>query len=299
MFSLHKRCVALKSGNTWHRELPGAYEAFVQGRRRKLCRQPVHADLSGKRERQCIEDSQCRLKRGRRMNPDRPLHYCNPVPKSGTAFEEGGRWCRTVTYKVDSESVPAHGRPVGIDRNAGQYATKSTGEIHAMPDHMRHGERTQLLQHRLACLQQDSNRYRKTIARHQRKLKHIRSNALRHVARALLTVAEVNRVILEASTIKRMAASVKGAVAQPGKAGAMLAASWHIFDRHLAECVLAVSPAFTPQRCFRCGHMASASRRLRCLSCDHKAHASLNAAQNIRMSTRGGAALPPKTPVIR
>lgn len=52
--------------------------------------------------------------------------------------------------------------------------------------------------------------------------------------------------------------------------------------------VLIINPAYTSQRCFRCGHTEKANRlkdRFVCKNCGHRSHADLNASCNIAMST--------------
>jgi putative transposase len=52
--------------------------------------------------------------------------------------------------------------------------------------------------------------------------------------------------------------------------------------------VLFIEPAYTSQRCFRCGHIEKANRnkeRFVCKHCGHRSHADLNAGSNIAVST--------------
>ena len=71
--------------------------------------------------------------------------------------------------------------------------------------------------------------------------------------------------------------------------------------------VVYVNPAYTSQRCCRCGQVDKASRRsqstFHCTSCGYRANADLNAAQNIWASGVGaaarGEAFSPETSTIR
>lgn len=52
--------------------------------------------------------------------------------------------------------------------------------------------------------------------------------------------------------------------------------------------VLFIEPAYTSQRCFKCGHVEKGNRskdRFRCKKCNHHTHADLNAGSNIAIST--------------
>ena len=108
------------------------------------------------------------------------------------------------------------------------------------------------------------------------------------------------RLIIEDLRVKNMTASAKGTVENPGrqvrqKAGlnrALLDHAFAEFRRQLeykarwyGSTVVAISPAYTSQRCSRCGHTEAGNRPsqavFHCLSCGHAANADHNAACNI------------------
>ena len=84
-------------------------------------------------------------------------------------------------------------------------------------------------------------------------------------------------------------ARLKRSGAKAGLNRAILASGWGGLERNLAYKagrLLKVRAAYTSQRCFACGAVASANRpdqsTFRCQACGHAANADVNAAENIR-----------------
>ncbi len=187
-----------------------------------------------------------RLKRGmyvKMLRFYRVNRYTNPVPKTARIFEENGNWYMTVVYEVDATLQDAGGIGIGVDRNCGQVAD-SAGRIFYLTDTSGIEKRIQKLQRRLAKKQKGSHSWRrrkKTIARHERKIKNIRRNDLRHIALSLTEISTL--VILEDLKTKGMTASAKGTVENPGrnvkqKAGlnrSILETGWAILEQFLRE----------------------------------------------------------------
>jgi putative transposase len=94
-----------------------------------------------------------------------------------------------------------------------------------------------------------------------------------------------------------MTRSARGTLANPGrnvrqKAGlnrGIFASGWGLLARRLEDKapgrVEKIYPAFTSQRCSKCGHVAADSREsqalFRCTTCGYTEHADVNAARNI------------------
>jgi transposase len=97
--------------------------------------------------------------------------------------------------------------------------------------------------------------------------------------------------------IADMTRSARGTQAEPGrgvrqKAGLnreIMRSGWGLLVRRLEDKapgrVQRVSPAYTSQRCSRCGHVAAGNRKSQaafaCLTCAFTLHADVNAARNI------------------
>jgi len=117
---------------------------------------------------------------------------------------------------------------------------------------------------------------------------------------AVRLVRDHGLVAVEDLRVKNMTASAKGTVDQPGrnvrqKAGlnrAILAKGWGGFlpklehaARYHGATVVKVNPAYTSQRCSRCGVVDAKSRDSQavfaCTCCGHRDNADVNAARNI------------------
>ncbi len=107
-------------------------------------------------------------------------------------------------------------------------------------------------------------------------------------------------IVMEDLMIGNMTKSAKGTANDPGKnvkqkAGlirAILAQGWGYFKRMLeyklkerGGRLVLVNPAYTSQRCSKCGHVAADNRKTQsqftCVACGHSMNADHNAALNI------------------
>ncbi len=223
--------------------------------------------------------------------------------RSATVSRKAGRWY--VSFLVeDGVLTPEHhvGTPVGIDRGVKVAAVTSTGKFYDR-GFATAGEKTRYrrLQQRLGRARRGSANRRKTIAAMNRIMGRVADR------RADFTAWIANRltarhcvVVLEDLRTKNMTASAKGTKAEPGrnvrqKAGlnrAILDKGWHLMElairnaaRSTGTEVVLVNPAYTSQRCNRCGHVDAKNRESQavfvCTACGHRDHADLNAAKNI------------------
>ena len=287
------------------KRLADAFRAFFAGKRgyprfkkKRTARKSFAVDVT---HGQLKPGGYFRLKRGmfaKMMQADRLGRYCNPVPKTASVFEDRGRWYAVVTYDVDAVAYTADQVGIGVDRNCGQVAD-STARIHELTDTTRLDRRVRLLQRRLSRQRKGSSRYNKTqrtIARHKRKIAGVRRNDLRHIARSITETSTLAN--LEDLKVKGMTSSAKGSLRHPGrnvrqKAAlnrSILATGWGNLERFLEErgCVRKVAPAYTSQKCSRCGAVDAANRRSQsvfpCTTCGYSANADTNAALNILAS---------------
>ena len=228
--------------------------------------------------------------------------YSNPVPKSGRIFEgRKGKWYLTVQYEVDSITRQAHREPIGIDRNVGQ-CYGSNGIKYKLSE-------LNALQNRIKCLQKwrakkvkGSRRYNKlsfTIASYHSKIKHIRTNDLRHIAKEIASASDL--VYLEDLKAKNLTKSARGTVDDPGRNvkqqsglnGVILDSGWYKLEQFLKEqaVVHKIDPKYTSQKCSACGYTDKGNRtnqsKFRCMSCELEMNADFNASLNILASGMG------------
>ena len=237
-----------------------------------------------------------------------PYADCQPltvrVRMEGTG--QHPKWYAYVCYKVPAEQAkqPAADGALGLDRNVGQ-ATDSEGTVYAMPD-------TDQLDAQIARKQRElsrkqgwgpkdrrpkSNRGRRVngqLQKLQRKRARKRDNATHQASRKLADTAHT--VVVEDPDTKGMTRSAKGTVEAPGKQvkqksglnRSILASGWGSLERKLAYKagdLRKVNPAYTSQRCSRCGHVDKSNRPSQavfaCGACGFRANADHNAAINI------------------
>jgi putative transposase len=238
--------------------------------------------------------------------------------KTITAKREGNRWYVILACDdVPAEPLPATGAVVGIDMGVTHFLSTSTGKHVPNP---RYGAATA---DKLAAAQQSlagfpqrraqdrTRKHRVAAMKVSRLHTKIRRQRLDHAHKTALRLVRENDVVAhEALQVTNMTRRPRprpaedgswepnGAAAKSGLNRSILDAGWGVFLRVLAEkaeeaarMIIAVNPAFTSQRCARCGHIAEENRdggAFCCLGCGHEAHADVNAAINI---LRAGLAL--------
>ena len=162
---------------------------------------------------------------------------------------------------------------------------------------------------RLKCLQKwrakkvkGSHRYRKlsfTIAKYCAKIKHIRNNELRHIAKEIAWQSDL--VYLEDLKTKNRTRNSSGTVDDPGKNVSqksglnrvILDSGWYKLEQFLKEqaVVYKIDPKYTSQKCSECGYTSKENRtsqsKFRCMSCELELNADFNVALNILASGMG------------
>jgi len=225
-----------------------------------------------------------------------------------------GRW--HIAFAAIPPAIPAPGNDevVGIDRGVAVSVALSTGELRKAP-WLSAGRqrRLALLQRKLARSQHGSSRRtarKLAIARLKARETDARRDWCEKVSTDLARRFDVIRV--EDLRITDMTRSARGTQAEPGrgvrqKAGLnreIMRSGWGLLARRLEDKapgrVQRVSPAYTSQRCSRCGHVAAGNRKSQavfaCLTCAFTLHADVNAARNIAaghaVTARGRSGLP-------
>jgi putative transposase len=241
------------------------------------------------------------------------------TPKSARFTQVADRWYVAINVSFEADNPYVAPRPtskrqksngtVGVDRGVKVLAALSTGE---MFDGLQPAKAAQdkkaRIQRKAAKAVRGSNRHKRLIQRaarldHQVALK--RATAQHHLTKHLTTTFET--VVMEDLRIKQMTkkSAPKPDPDRPGhflpnrkkaKSGlnrSMLDAGLYEIQRQLqyksaryGSTVAAVDPAYTSQRCSRCGHTCKENREsqavFKCVACGNTANADVNAAINIR-----------------
>jgi putative transposase len=232
-----------------------------------------------------------------------------PVPDARSyrvTRDRTGRWHLAFAAVPAPIPGPATGEVVGIDRGVTVTLALSDGHTYQAPA----SRDVKRLQRRLARAKRGSNRRAKVKARLTRL--HARNADARRdwAEKASTDIARGYDLIrIEDLDVWSMTRSARGTAARPGsnvgqKAGlnrSILRSGWGMFATRLEHKargrVEKVNPAYTSQRCSRCGTVDREAREsqagFRCRSCGYRANADHNAARNIAAghAARGGLAL--------
>ena len=227
-----------------------------------------------------------------------------------------GKWYASVFWAVPDVALEDNGKAVGLDMGKWNVATTEPDQTF-MPDVS--GLETKLKRHkrkmsrrqRVPLVDADGaprrtrkgdiikvnsrrrEKERRIVAKLYRKIANIRDN-WRHQLSHDLT-ERFGTICLEDLDVKNLMKSARGTVEKPGKHVKAKSAlnrgvaesgwgrlRWML--EYKAHRVEAVDPAYTSQRCHRCGHVAEENRkeeRFKCVSCGYAGNADINAAFNI------------------
>jgi putative transposase len=232
-----------------------------------------------------------------------------PVPDAKSyrvTRDRAGRWHVAFAAVPAPIPGPSTGEVVGIDRGVRVTLALSDGHTYQAPT----DQHVKRLQRRLARAKRGSNRRVKVKARLAR-LHARNADARRDWAEKASTeiARRYDLIRLEDLDVGNMTRSARGTAERPGRRvgqkarlnGLILRSVWGMFATRLAHKargrVEKVNPAFTSQRCSRCGTVDREAREsqaaFRCRSCGYRANADDNAARNIAAghAARGGLAL--------
>ena len=232
-----------------------------------------------------------------------------PVPDAKSyrvTRDRAGRWHVAFAAIPAPIPGPSTGEVVGIDRGVTVTLALSDGHTYQAPA----DRDVTRLQRRLARAKGGSKRRAKVKARLARV--HARNADARRdwAEKASTEIARGYDLIrLEDLDVGSMTRSGRGTLARPGRRvaqkaglnGSILRSAWGMFATRLEHKaqgrVEKVDPAYTSQRCSRCGTVDRGAREsqaaFRCRSCGYRANADHNAARNIAAghAARGGLAL--------
>jgi len=229
--------------------------------------------------------------------------------RNATVRRDAGRWYVSFCVEDGFAAAEQHGKPpIGVDRGVAVAVTTSDGWMRDRT-FVTLGETKRLKRlrqkaarsRRLHGPNQPSKQRDVTRASFVRLHARIRSRRQDFAAWAANRLAKsYGLIVVEDLRVKNMTASSRGTVEQPGrnvrqKAGlneAILSKGWgrllsalHHKARYTGSQIVKVNPAYTSQRCSRCGHVDPKSREsqadFRCTACGYRDNADVNAAKNI------------------
>jgi putative transposase len=232
-----------------------------------------------------------------------------PVPNAKSyrvTRDRAGRWHLAFAVAPAPIPGPPTGEVVGIDRGVRVTLALSDGRTYQAPA----DQDVERLQRRLARAKRGSTRRAKVKAQLAR-LHARNADARRDWAEKVSTeiARRYDLIRLEDLDVRSMTRSARGTAARPGRHvaqkaglnGSILRSGWGTFASRLEHKargrVEKVNPAYTSQRCSRCGTVDPEAREsqaaFRCRSCGYRANADHNAARNIAAghAARGGLAL--------
>ncbi|MEI4919897.1 transposase, partial [Klebsiella pneumoniae] len=200
------------------------------------------------------------------------------------------------------EQVHKAASMVGLDAGVTKLATLSDGTVYQPVNSFKASQR------KLAMLQRQLSRKVKFSASWQKQKKKIQRlhSHIANIRRDYLhkVTSEISKnhamIVIEDLKVSNMSKSAKGTAERPGrniraKSGlnrSILDQGWYEMRRQLEYKqrwrggeVLAVNPAYTSQKCARCGHTVKENRQSQavfvCVACGYEANADINGAQNI------------------
>lgn len=223
--------------------------------------------------------------------------------KQATVSWDGLHWHISVLSEREAGPVPApRGGAVGVDLGIAQSVTCSTGQVVQFPvPGPADITRLARLQRRMSRRKRGSRRCeraRRAYLRFRRRVVQRRVDAMHKTTTTLAKTHGL--VVIEDLSVRSMTRSAAGTKDAPGRNvrakarlnRGLLTQAFGEFRRQLTyKCdwygsrLVAVRPAYTSQRCARCGCVDAANRasqaRFACRSCGHRDHADHNAAVNI------------------
>jgi transposase len=237
------------------------------------------------------------------------FRWSRPAPDAKSyrvTRDRAGRWHLAFAAIPAPIPGPSTGEVVGIDRGVTVTLTLSDGRTYQVPA----DQDVKRLQRRLARAKRGSKRRAKVKARLAR-LHARNADARRDWAEKVSTeiARRYDLIRLEDLDVRRVTRSARGTAERPGRHvaqkaglnGSILRSGWGMFATRLEHKargrVEKVNPAYTSQRCSRCGIVDREAREsqaaYRCRSCGYRANADPNAARNIAAghAARGGLVL--------
>jgi putative transposase len=233
------------------------------------------------------------------------VRWSRPVegtPKTVTISREADGWYACFScVDVPGQPLPPTGQETGIDLGLEAFATLSDGTRIFSPGWYRKAERAlKTAQRRVSRRKKGSHRRRKAVKLLAKAHQRVRRQRLDFHHKTALTLVRANDVIYHEDL------QVRNMVKNHYHAKSISDAGWAAFLRILSDkaacagrSVVAVTPAYTSQRCSGCGRMVWKGLSVRWHHCPYEdcgtsLHRDHNAAKNIGrlgQSRRGGVAV--------
>ncbi|WP_261153240.1 RNA-guided endonuclease InsQ/TnpB family protein [Serratia quinivorans] len=223
--------------------------------------------------------------------------------KNVTVSQSCGKWYVSIQTEYEVADLVHNAKSmVGLDAGVTKLATLSDGRVYQPVNSFKFSQR------KLARLQRQLSRKVKFSANWQKqrqKIQHLHTY-IANIRRDYLhkVTSEISKnhamIVIEDLKVSHMSKSAKGRAEQHGrnvraKSGlnrSILDQGWYEMRRQLeykqlwrGGSVLAVSPAYTSQRCACCGHTAKENRlsqsKFACQVCGYTDNADINGARNI------------------
>lgn len=244
--------------------------------------------------------------------------------KQITVSLDAGRWMVALTMETEKVpgSLPGTGEVIGCDRGVTDTLALSNGQriapLNALKTSLHRVKRYQRSVSRKIEAQKlamgldpkapfpkgvrppKSNRQRRAesrLAKFHRRISDQRRDWVHKLTTGIANQAAV--VVLEDLKARNMTASARGTIEAPGrnvgaKAGlnrSILDQAWFMIETLMGYkltwrggMLIKINPAYTSQRCSKCGHVDASSRNKKeflCTACGHAEDADINAARNI------------------
>lgn len=202
-------------------------------------------------------------------------------------LSKDGRAVLALTFKVESEAIPAVGETVGLDRGIINLVASSSGELYG--GKAVRAKRRQQLYIRRSLQAKGTKAAKRRLTALAGKEARFSRDVNHRVSKELASKSGVARYVLEdlVAIGRRRPEDKYGKKSSKRKSDWAHAQLLFFLEYKCAAAgveVVFVNPAWTSQECSRCGYRSKSNRSsggFCCRKCGHRAHADLNAAQNI------------------
>jgi putative transposase len=208
------------------------------------------------------------------------------VPKgelrTATLIEEADGWYLKVVVKEEKVQTRENQSVCAIDMGVSHFLVTSDGEFVENPKHLfNYLKELRVKNRKLSRMKRGGTNYKKQVKVLQRlyqKVSRVRKDFLHKESRKLAN--QYSTVIREDLQISKMVKDSK-------LAKHILDCSWGLFFQLLEYKteVIKVNPAYTSQKCSKCGHTCKENRKTQslfeCIKCGHTDNADFQATQNL------------------
>ena len=207
-------------------------------------------------------------------------------PKTLTIKREGTQWYAVYTCEVEQSSVTSPSREIGLDLGTRYLYTTSEGN-HANPGYLSKSQSKLAYHQRTLSRKKKGSKRRQEVkrclAKAHLKVKRQRLDHAHKTSKKL--VQNFGKIVVEDLKPSKMVhgfTSLNRSIHDAGWSSLISILSLKAESAGVE--VIKVDPAYTSQRCYKCGYIEKANRKdeeFKCVSCGHGDHADVNAAKNI------------------